>query len=420
MIKREIVPEITHWLGKEKILVLKGARQVGKTTLLKHLKSYLEKKRPNSKTVYLQADNPKNQQIFDSPASLELFLEQTSNFPNEYTFLMIDEFQVINQAGLFLKNIFDQYKDKLQLIVSGSSSLEITKNTEFLTGRAIEFDIERISFKEYFDYFHSAETKKIPLENISEIEIFYKTFKSRIDIILKEYLIFGGYPEVMTTPKIADKEIVLESIIKKYIEKDVTDFLKVENISAFNSLIKLLSHKTGNLINKHELSNTVNASFLTVNNYLDILTGTYIIDLVTPYFKNIRSEISKMPKSYLLDFGIRSFLLKSFTMDDIFDGNLIENFVYLALISQIKKDRIHFYRTTSGSEIDFVIENNQGKIDLCEVKYRPKATTPVTMKNIEERYQNLVARKIVITKETLKKEADTYFIPASIIPFVEL
>jgi predicted AAA+ superfamily ATPase len=420
MINREITDKIIHWLGKEKILILKGSRQVGKTTLLKYLKTYLEKNQPGAKVIYLQADDIKNEQIFKSPAALELYLSQNSDFPRKYTFVMIDEFQVIKQAGIFLKNIFDQYKKNVQFIVSGSSSLEITKNTEFLTGRALDFNIERINFKEYFDYFYSSQTKTIPLDNIAEIKLFHETFSSRIDHILKEYLVFGGYPEVITTKNAADKETILESIVKKYIEKDITEFLKLENVSAFNNLIKVLSDKTGTLVNKGELSSTINVSFLTISRYLDILTGTYVIDLVSPYFKNIRNEISKMPKAYLLDFGLRSYLLKTFALENIIDGSLIENFAYLAFLSKIKKDRIHFYRTTAGTEIDFVLENSKGGLDLCEVKYRSKITMPVNMRNFQKRYPELVNRNIIVTKDILKKEKNNYFIPITILPFVEL
>ncbi len=420
MIKREITKKIIHWLGKEKILILKGARQVGKTTLMKQIEAHINESQPGNSVVYLQADNPKNKNIFNSPASLELFLKQNSEFPNGYTYVMIDEFQVIEQAGQFLKNVFDENKKNLQLIVSGSSSLEITKNREYLTGRALDFNIERINFKEYYDYYYSASTKRIPLENMEEIKLFHETFHSRIDLILKEYLAFGGYPEVITTKNVADKKMVLESILKKYIEKDIADFLNVENLSAFNNLIKILADQTGNLVNKNELSNTVGASFMTIGNYLEILSGTYIIDLVTPYYKNIRTEISKMPKAYLLDFGIKSYLANSYTPAENPGGSLMENFAYLNLKNQIGKDRIHFYRTTTGSEIDFILESKQEKITLCEVKYRTKTSVPAIMKNFQKRYPDKVDKKIIITKNMTESKDNIYFIPAAVLPFVEL
>lgn len=420
MIKREIFEKITHWLGKEKILILKGARQVGKTTLLKKIEECIKEKQPQASVVYIQADKIENKNIFVSSSALELYLKQNFDFPSGYTYLIIDEFQAINQAGLFLKNVFDSNKDKMQIIVSGSSSLEITKNTEFLTGRALDFDIERINFKEYFDFVNNTDITRTPLNNFPEIESFYQVFNSRISLVFNEYLAFGGYPEVITTKNISDKEIVLESIIKRYIEKDIADFLKIENITAFNNLTKVLSDQIGNLLNKNELTNTVGISMPTIGKYIDILAGTYIFNFVKPYFKNIRSEVSKMPKIYIMDLGIKSYLEQSFGLENYFSGNVIENFVYLTLLSQFSQDYLHFYRTTAGTEIDFIIEKGNGKIIPCEVKYRSKVKIATAIKNFEKRYPEIIDSKIMITKNTLKKEGNTFFIPVALLPFIEI
>jgi len=421
MIKREIIKEIRPWIGKEKILILNGTRQVGKTTLLKQIKEELTEKNQSSSVVYLLADDIENKPIFSSPASLELYLKQFHKFPSQYLYLIIDEFQVINQSGLFLKNLFDKHKDKMQLIVSGSSSLEISKSNEFLTGRAIHFNIARINFKEYFDFIYQAETKKLTLDNFKELELFYQTFQLKLETAFKEYLILGGYPEVITTKEFNNKKIVLKSIFKTYLEKDIVNFLKVENVSGFNNLTKVLSSQIGNLVNVSELSNTINLANNTLNKYLDILIGTYIFNLTTPYYQNIRSEISKMPKVYVLDLGIRNYLLRSFNSDNfIAEGSVVENFVYLTLLSQFQKDYLHFYRTVSGAEIDFIIEKENKKNILCEVKYRSKIAIPLAMKNFQKRYPDLVDRKIIITKDLLKIENSVDYLPAVLLPFVKL
>lgn len=416
MIQREILQKINPWLGKEKILIIKGARQVGKTYLLKEIKKDLEKS--GKKVAYLPADEIDNKPILKSSAALELYLEQYFNFPNEFIYLMIDEFQVIEEAGLLLKNIFDKYKNKIQLIVSGSSALEINKNSEYLTGRAIHFNIDRVNFKEYLDFREGISSKRYNLADFKELGVFFETFKPKLELIMGEYLSYGGYPEVLVTQGAEEKETVLKSIIKTYIDKDIINQLNVENITGFNNLIKILAGQIGQLANSQELSNTANISINTLKKYLEILVGTYIIDLATPYFKNIRSEISKMPKVYILDIGIRNYLLRSFEAGLEGQGGVIENFVYNILLVQYGKEYIHFYRTTGGAEIDFVIEDKNNKLTLCEVKYRNKVKTPVIMKNFEERYDN-VGRKLIITKNLLKKENDAYFIPAVLLPFVD-
>ncbi len=417
MIKREILDKIKPWLGKEKILIIKGARQVGKTYLLKEIKKDLEL--DGKKVVYLFADDADNKPILKSLATLELYLKQYFNFPNNFIYLMIDEFQVLDEAGLLLKNIFDKHKDKIQLIVSGSSSLEINKNSEFLTGRAIHFNVSRINFKEYFDFSEGIKTKNYELKNFKELELFFQTFKAKLDLSLNSYLSYGAYPEVLTTQGITEKEEVLKSIIKTYINKDIINQLNVENVTGFNSLIKILAGQVGQLVNNQELSSTANISINTLKKYLEILSGTYIIDLVTPYFKNIRSEISKMPKIYILDIGIRNYLLRSFNIGENEQGAIMENFIYNTLLRQYDKEYIHFYRTNGGAEIDFVIESKNNQLMLCEVKYRNKISVPVIMKNFVERYSN-VNQKIIITKNVLKHEKGIYFIPAALLAFVNL
>ena len=418
MIKREIIEKIRPWLKKEKILILNGARQVGKTTILKMLKKELEKD-SQFQVVYLLADDLWNKEIFNSVSSLELYLKQFHGFGKKKIYLIIDEFQVINNAGLFLKNIFDKHKDKIQLIVSGSSSLEINKNSEFLTGRAIHFNIERINFKEYFDYISKSDIKRISLNSFSDLENFYNIFKLKLDIAMSEYLVFGAYPEVITTNTIGDKKTILKSIVKTYIEKDIINHLNVENINGFNNLIKILSSQIGQMINSHEISNTISLPANTLKKYLDILIGTYIYSLLTPFYKNVRSEISKMPKGYVMDLGIRNYLLRDFVFDNnTANGAVIENFVYLSLASQFDKEYLHYYRTISGSEIDFIIEKDNAKKILCEVKYRSKINIPLAFKNFENKYGGEIDKKIIISKDLIKKERDVYFLPASLINFI--
>jgi len=417
MIKREVFKKIKNWLGKEKILIIKGARQVGKTFILKELKEDLEEE--GKKVVYLLADDIDNSSILKSAANLEMYLNEYHNFKNNYLYLMIDEFQVLPEAGVFLKNIFDKYKGRLQLIVSGSSALEINKNSEYLTGRAIHFNVSRINFKEYFNFKEGVNTKRYSLLDLKELEVFYDTFKLKLEISLENYLKYGSYPEVLTTDGAREKEEVLKSIIKTYLEKDIINQLNIDNITGFNNLIKILSAQIGQMVNNNELINTTNLSLNTLKKYLEILVGTYIIDLVTPYFKNIRSEISKMPKAFVLDIGIRNYLLRSYSFSADNMGKIIENFVYTTLKSKYAKEYIHFYRTNTGSEIDFVLEDKENKLTICEVKYRNRVNLPVIMKNFSKKYTN-VNRKLIITKDLLKKEGDVYYIPATILPFINL
>lgn len=409
------------WLKKEKILILKWARQVGKTTLLRELEWYIQQENLG-KTLFLYADRIDNENIFSTPDNFLNYLKYNCNFPDEYIFVFIDEFQFIRNAWMFLKNIFDAYKDKLQIIVSGSSSLEISKNSEFLTGRAIAFSIERIGFKEFFVY--NQNLQNIPAfstTNFDEIESFYGLFKQKLENDFLLYLTYGWYPEIITNKDIHIKERILSQIVETYIEKDIIHFLKIENIGAFNNLIKLLSSNIWNLVNIHEIASTLNISMQTVNKYLDILEWTFIFSRISPFFKNVRKELSKMPKIFVEDLWIKNYSLREFgsVSKKIDLWSEVENFVYNELSKRFEKKQIYFYRTISKAEIDFVIEKSFEKYILLEVKYRNKnIPEPVVMRNFEENYWK--QQKIIITKDYLWYKDGLYHIPATLFSFVDI
>ena len=420
MIKREILNKIKFWLWKEKIIILKWARQVWKTTLMKELEKHISKENKNV-PVFLQADKIGNMDIFKTPDNLIIYLKTKYNFPKTYIYLFIDEFQYIKEAWMFLKNIFDEYKDKLQIIVSGSSSLEITKNSEFLTWRAVNFYIDRISFFDFFNFKEDIKNKnKIKLNNFEELEKFYQVFKKPLERHFLDYITFWAYPEVASITNIYEKETIINQIVDTYIRKDIIDFLHIENIQAFNNLIQLLSSNIWNLININEIASTLNISMQTVNKYIDILEGTFVFSRVKPFFKNTRKEISKMPKIFVEDLSIKNYSLREFNSisNKIDLGKEVENFVYTELRKIYKKDQIFFYRTISKAEIDFIIEEKYDSHILLEVKYKNKVWLPKVMKNFEENYG--ICKKVIITKDILKKIENVYYIPVCLFSFIDV
>lgn len=423
MIYRNIFDKIKPWLSEEKIIIIKGARQTGKTTLLRFIKDYLEK---NNKTaIYFSVDQDLSNPIFsDAKLFLKYIQDQYGPISNKI-YILLDEFQYINNAGLFLKNIFDKGKNKIQLIVSGSSSLEITKNSEFLTGRKIDFHLQTLFFKEFLSY-KSANKYNYswhPKADLKEIAEFYKIYKSDLEINFLEYINWGAYPEVTTITNNKKREIVLNEIVKTYIKKDVANFLKVENITGFNNLISVLSGQVSNLINKNELSNTLKINSKTLERYLEILEGTFVFSRLRPFFSNIRKVVSKTPKIYCTDFGIIKSVLK--TADilhyDLIGGELVENFVFNELSGIAQNEEIFFYRTASGAEIDFIIKIGN-LIHPIEVKFTKNiAKMPVAMKNFYDDYRKDIKKNIVITKDYLgfAKKTDCLFVPVVLMPFID-
>jgi predicted AAA+ superfamily ATPase len=352
MIYREIIPKIESWIGERKILVLKGSRQVGKTTILRYLQ---EKQEENgTKTLFFSADRELGNPLFASSKNFAFFLG--TQIPDGKKLLVfIDEFQFIPNAGLFLKGVFDEIGDRVQILVSGSSSLEITKNTEFLTGRKVEFEIRGLSFFEYVNSVSKYSYARYPLGTIRP-ELF-DTEEIRRHLLT--YLNYGSYPEVCTTLDPGKKDIILDDIITTYISRDISGFMRVDAVSAFNNLLRLLSHQSGNVVNKSELANTLDIPLRKIEHYIDILEGTYVLDLVRPYFRNPRKEISKMPKVYFENLGVLHFFQKKrqYSLDTL-EGNVVENFIYCVLLESFRKEQIAYYRTISKSEIDFIVETS--------------------------------------------------------------
>lgn len=416
MIQRKYIDKILPFLKKEKIIILKWARQVWKTTIMKTLQKHLDETDKNSKTIFLYADKLENEEVFSSYSNFINYLKYNHWFWEKYLYVFIDEFQFIKNVWLFLKNIFDEQKNKLQIIVSWSSSLEITKNSEFLTWRAITFYIDKISFKEF--YLYKEEIDNLPtfsLNKANELKGFYNVSKDKLEKNLLEYLTFWWYPEVITTTDFEMKKIILSQIIQTYIEKDIIHFLHIENVKAFNNLIKVLSSNIWNLVNINEISNTLNISMQTTNKYLEILEWTFVFSKVPPFFKNVRKEISKMPKIFVEDIWIKNYSLwESEAISkkiDLWDE--IKNFIYTEITKKFEKRQIYFYRTISKAEIDFVIEKSFEEYFLIESKYRNKIwNIPVVMKNFEENYNN--SKKIIITKNILDFQENIFYIPASL------
>ncbi len=417
IIKRDIFDKIVEVLDSKKIIILRWPRQVWKTTLMKDIQTFMSSK----KTIFLNMDDLDIKSKISTPKDLLNYIKYEFWYSeNEKITIFLDEFQNIENAGVFLKNIYDSYPN-ISLICSWSSSLEITKNSEFLTGRKIIFDITWFTFLEYLKTknFKNREIK-FSLDDFDEIKSFYEFYSKDLEQNLEEYLTIGWYPEIVLTSWNIRQQIA-NDIIETYIKKDITAFLKIENITAFNNLIKILASQIWNLVNKSEINATLWISINTLIKYLEILEWTYILNLVNPYFSNIRKELSKMPKVYFNDLWLRNYLLywnlNALQSQDI--GQLIENYIYNELM-QKENIWINFYRTISKSEIDFVFQKAYDEIIPIEVKYRNKVTIPESIRNFNKNYTKKVNKSIIFTKNILEKKENVYFIPSCMIWFISL
>ena len=237
---------------------------------------------------------------------------------------------------------------------------------ESLAGRKRMFELSTVTLAEFINYRTSYKYQDRLAED-------FRINKSEGQGLLLEYLNFGGYPRVVLEDTTKEKSAIIDEIYRSYIEKDIAYLLRVERIDAFGNLIRMLADRIGAMINLNELSSTVGISVQTVKNYLSYAEKTFIIRRVTPWFKNLRSEISKSPVMYFNDLGLRNFALRRFGGYTALHetGFLFQNLIHQLLVERAQGEggTVHFWRTKDKAEVDFIINSSEGVIPV-EVKCR--------------------------------------------------
>lgn len=411
MIERTLFSDLVKHLPKKEISIIIGPRQSGKTTLMELLKEHLEKE--GARTLYLNLDIEWDRPHFDSQLALLKKIEL--ELGKKRGFVFIDEIQRKENAGLFLKGLFD-LKLPYKFIVSGSGSLELKEQIhESLIGRKRLFELTTITFLEFVN--HKTDYKyKDNLLNFFEIE------NAKAQQLLTEYMDFGGYPRVVLESERNEKNKIIDEIYRSVLEKDVAYLLKVGKTEAFSSLIKLLSSQIGNLINYSELSSTLNISHQTLKKYLWYSQKIFLLELVSPYARNIRKEITKSPVPYFWDMGIRNYSLGIFghVSSPSEFGFLFENFVFLLLRTRtvLSLTKLNFWRTKDKAEVDFILESGKEIIPI-EVKFKSfkKEEVPRSLRSFIDKYGPSEAYIVNLNfKKTIKIDKTTLFF----IPFYEL
>ncbi len=360
-IKRKVEKELQAHLKKKEITLLIGPRQVGKSTLLYRLKEELEKS--GEKTVFFNLDREEDRRTFESQLTVLANIELYSG--GQKCFVFIDEIQRKENAGLFLKGLYDRdlpYK----YIVSGSGSLELKeKVVESLAGRKRIFEITPISFWEFIDY-------RTNYQFSDRLETYADLHPEEIQHRLEEYLIFGGYPEAIKATTTREKALTIEEVYRSYIDRDINAIINIDKPNAFETLMRLLAIQIGLPLNYSYLAKKTGLSSPTVQKYIWYLEKTYIIKLVWPFFTNPVKEISKAPVLYFNDLGMRSYLRRTFNFDPLAPdlGFVFQNFIFLQLFEKATEafTELKYWRTKDKAEVDFVLDQFPVPIPF-EVKY---------------------------------------------------
>jgi uncharacterized protein len=381
MIKRLLYDDLIAHLDKKEISLIVGPRQAGKTTLIMLLIKHVQSM--GKRTVSFNLDIESDNQFFESQETLlrKITLELGAPFGDPATgggLVFIDEIQRKENAGLFLKGLYDMnlpYK----FIVSGSGSLELKEKIhESLAGRKRIFELGTLDFIEFANH----KTDYRYEHNLPE---FFALEPQKTQSLLEEYLMFGGYPRVVLEESLIEKRKIMGELYQSYLERDIAHLLGVQKTERFTALVRLMAAQIGQLANISEISSTLKLNAATVNHYLWYLEKTFLLHRVTPYFKNTRKELTKAPVFYFYDLGMRNYALGNFgaPLSSSESGFLFQNFIHNLLKKKIEStpNQLHHWRTTDKAEVDFVLDKNTAVVPI-EVKYR-KLTAPVTTRSFQ-------------------------------------
>ncbi len=342
MINRVIQNNITSKFGKGKAIIVIGPRQVGKTTLLLNI---IDKKAH----LFLDGDDPTVRTMLTNPNT-----EQLKSIIGNNKLVFIDEAQRIENIGVTLKIITDQFKD-VQLLVSGSSAFELNnKINEPLTGRKWEYLLFPISWKELE-------------ENIGYVKAIQQ---------LELRILFGMYPDVINN--IGGEVEILKQLSNSYLYKDILAFGGIRKADILEKLLQTLALQIGNEVSYNELSQLLNIDKNTVSSYIDILEKAFVIFSLKSFSKNLRNEIKRNQKIYFYDTGIRNMVIGNFNSLELRQdkGALWENFLISERMKKLQYEnsliKSYFWRTSQQQEVDYV-EETAGEITGYEIKWNEKA-----------------------------------------------
>lgn len=348
--QRLLQPIVEKHLFQNKVIIIYGARQVGKTTLVQKI---LAKNPKNS--IYFNCDEADvRQQLSRADTSQRL-----KQIVGDHHLVVFDEAQRVVDIGLKLKLLVDNFPH-VQVIATGSSSFELANRlSEPLTGRSFEYWLYPFS---------------VP-------EILQSTDSLNFNRQLENLLVYGSYPDVYQTQSLSEKTNILKSITNNYLFKDILSFNRIRNSDLVLKLLQSLAFQIGNEVSYNELSNFLSVNKQTIMDYVSLLEKSFIIFHLPPFSRNLRQEINKLRKIYFYDLGIRNAVINNLNpltlRDDV--GRLWENFLIAEKFKQQfnpgAQTNYYFWRTYQKQEIDLV-EDKNGLLSGYEIKWGSSTKKP--------------------------------------------
>ena len=384
MYRRKLFDKLVAHLAKKEFSIITGARQTGKSTLLHQLDDYC--KTADLPTVFLNLENKSVlAELNNHPLNLFGFLPTS----NQRIIIFIDEIQYLDDPSNFLKLLFDEHASRIKLVVTGSSAFYLDeKFNDSLAGRKRIFNLLTCDFEEYLEL----SNKHQFIDEINRLINQPGAISTQFEYLRIEwenYMIYGGYPAVITEPDKNEKILLLKEIRDSFIKRDILES-GVSNETAFYQLLRILAEQSGNLVNLNELSSTLRIKNETVGNYISVMQKCFHVVLSRPFFRNLRKELIKMPKVYFLDTGLRNCLLNNFQplSARVDKGELWENQVFRILTDKYGMESVYFWRTSAGNEIDFILPEIE-KPKAIEVKFDEAQVKPNKYKLFTDAYPEI-------------------------------
>ena len=380
-IQRDLKAVLDSKIGKGKVLLLIGPRQVGKTTLLKNI---LESVSTEKKVQFWNCDESDVRQFLSEANSAKL-----KSFVGNSDFIVIDEAQRVKDIGLTIKLLHDSFPN-VQLAVTGSSSIDLGFNTNPKNGRVKALSkacLDRTYLSNSINEPLTGRKFEYNLFPFSTNELVNHTSMLEEMRLLKNRLVYGFYPDVVNNP--GEEKEILTNIVNSYLYKDVFEFQDIRKSSAIEKLVQALALQVGSEVSFNELGNLLGIDTVTVQRYVDLLEKAYVIFHIRSYSRNVRNELKKSIKIYFYDNGVRNSVISNFSPVDLRSdiGALWENFLISERIKNNayhnKNAKYYFWRTTQKQEIDFIEEVDQN-LFAYEFKYNPKKANskcPLTFSN---------------------------------------
>ncbi len=347
---------------------------------------------------------------FEDVRHLSLFENDINSFAElhvaDYDFLFIDEIQYAKESGRKLKYLYDTCKTKI--IISGSSSPDMSiESLRFLVGRIFLIRLLPFSFHEFLM------AKDPRLAKVYAKSAYGKEVLAELNDYLQEFMLYGGYPRVVLSKTRAEKETVLRNIFNTFLLREIKELLGLSDNDRLLSLLKSLSLQIGNLVNYNELSSLTGFSFRGIKRQIKILEETYICERVPSFHTNKRTELIKAPKLYFYDSGFRNVCINNFSTERTDLGALYENLIFSELVK--KGVSLKFWRTKSGAEVDFVIEEKKIPIEVKSELTRPLMTR--SFQSFVQKYEPRRGYVVSLDYEHFRKLSKCL---VEFLPFVKL